>query len=161
MYTLSRSLPVNDADTSQPRLTREDIWNGLMVKARDALPFVPLMTKCEVVEEYEAGLLREIVFAGQPMAERITFYPKQRVQFDRVGGPEPGVIYNDIEEDEDGSLHLRFTFSLEAEGIEPGSREEEEHFQQLERSYLNAVAATLAHLRELKSSAEGSGTWEA
>jgi hypothetical protein len=150
MYKMSRALPVNDpSDPDQPVLTRSDIWRGLLLKAYDARPFVPLMSKCEVVEEYEGGLVRNIVFNGDAMGEKLAFFPEERVEFTRTWGPELGVIYNEIEEGENGDLSLRFTFVLEREGIEPGSEEERDHFQELERSYLNAVSATLAHLRTL------------
>jgi len=42
-------VPVNaNLKPGDPALTRDHIWEGLLMKAYDAKPFVHLMTKCEV-----------------------------------------------------------------------------------------------------------------
>ena len=64
-------------------------------------------------------------------------------------GRTRGTIDNEILEDERGELHLRFAFALEAEGIAPGSPEENEHFGAIEGAYLNAVNATLEAIRRV------------
>jgi hypothetical protein len=48
MYQLSRTVPVNEPQKSF--LSRHDVWTGLLMKANNALPYVPEMKKCEVVE---------------------------------------------------------------------------------------------------------------
>ncbi len=48
MYQLSRTVPVNEPKKSF--LSRHDVWTGLLMKANNALPYVPEMKKCEVVE---------------------------------------------------------------------------------------------------------------
>ena len=60
------------------------------MKAQNALPYVPQMQKCEVLEEGDRWLLRDIVFNNTPLRERVTFEPEARVIFDRVGGPRTG-----------------------------------------------------------------------
>ena len=50
MIFVSHALPVNVAD--QPQLDRAAVWDGLVLKANNALPFVPSMTYCEVTERY-------------------------------------------------------------------------------------------------------------
>jgi hypothetical protein len=35
------------------------VWRGLVMKAENAVPFVPAMTRCEVVERRENQLVRE------------------------------------------------------------------------------------------------------
>ena len=39
-------------------LTRAQVWQGLKIKARDPIRFVPAIASCEVVEENDAGLTR-------------------------------------------------------------------------------------------------------
>ena len=56
MYQLSRTVAVNEPKKSF--LSRHDVWTGLLMKANNALPYVPEMKKCEVVEK---GDLRENV----------------------------------------------------------------------------------------------------
>ena len=145
---MTRTVPVND-DPQQPRLARGDVWRGLLLKADNALPFVPQMTRCEVLERGDNWLLRDITFRGEDARERVSFFPEQRVQFERVQGRTRGTIQNEILEDERGELQLRFAFALETEGVTPGSPAEQEHFGATEVAYLNAVNATLEAIRRV------------
>ena len=92
MYRLKRTIPVNEP--GKVYLSRHEVWSGLMRKAQNALPYVPQMQKCDVLEEGPGWLLRDIVFNNTPLRERVTFEPQQRVIFDRVGGVELGRIEN-------------------------------------------------------------------
>ncbi len=149
MYTLSEAVPVNsNRGENDPELSREQVWKGLVAKANNALPFVPQMTSCVVLEEYPDGLLRDVIYRGEPVQERITFVPGSQVKFVRTQGTTLGTILNDIEQDENG-LVLRFTFSLEKEGLPPGSEQERTHFAVVEQDYRAAVHATLAAIRRV------------
>ncbi len=149
MFTMTRSIPVNDKNNpDQPTLSRNHVWRGLVLKAENALPFVPKMTKCETFERGDNYLIRDVVFRGDPARERVTFYPEQKVQFDRLSGNTLGTILNEIEEDNKGNLFLRFTFSLEKEGLLPNSPEEQAYAKQMEGDYLGAVQATLNAIRQ-------------
>ena len=68
MYELSRTIPVNEP--GKPFLSRNDVWSGLLMKANNALPYVPAMKKCEVVERGESWLLRDILLIDEPMREK-------------------------------------------------------------------------------------------
>ncbi len=150
MIKVDETLPVNpDKSGNTPILTRDDLWNGLMRKVDDAKPFVPLMTKCEVTRRFENGVVRDIVFDGMELKERIVFYPKERVEFLRVGvGDEMGTIWNEILEDEKGELHLRFAIELEVPNLT--DEQEQEYKEKRAKGYLNAVQATLDYLRNLR-----------
>jgi hypothetical protein len=151
MIKVDKTLPINpDKSGKSPILTRDHIWNGLMMKVDDAKPFVPLMTKCEVTQRLENGVVRDIVFDGMELKERIIFYPKERVEFLRVGvGAEMGTIWNEILEDEKGELHLRFAFELEVPNLT--EEQEQEYEKKRAKGYLNAVQATLDFLRNLRA----------
>jgi ketosteroid isomerase-like protein len=149
MFTMSRAIPVNDkSNANLPVLNRSHVWRGLVLKAENALPFVPKMTRCETFERGDGYLVRDIIFRGDPARERVTFYPEQKVQFERLSGNTLGTILNEIEEDEKGELSLRFTFSLEKEGIPAGSAQEQEYAKMMEGDYLGAVQATLSAIRQ-------------
>ena len=76
MFSIDKSVPVNaNLKPGDPVLTRDHIWEGLLMKAYDAKPFVHLMTKCEVTREFENGIERDIVFRGMELTERLIFYP--------------------------------------------------------------------------------------
>jgi hypothetical protein len=147
MVHASRTIKVN-SNPKEPKLTRELVWRGLVMKAENPLPFVPVITKCTVRERAADRLVREIVDKGDTIVENVTFYPRRMVKFERVTGRVLGTILNEIIED-DGELALRFTFKLTVEGLAPGSAAETEFAATMEQGYLMAVAATLKAMREL------------
>lgn len=145
MYKLSRTIPVNEP--GKPFLSRHDVWTGLQMKANNALPFVPIMQKCEVVQHGSGWLTRDIVVNNVPLREKVTFEPERRVIFERIAGSEPGRIENTIGEDEHGGLTLTFCFALRKEGLAEGSEAETNHFAPMEGAYLGAVTSTLGAVR--------------
>ena len=49
MFSVERSVPINaDLAPGEPALTRRHVWLGLVLKAEDAVPFVPAMSWCRV-----------------------------------------------------------------------------------------------------------------
>jgi hypothetical protein len=118
-----------------------------MMKARNALPYVPQMQKCEVVEQDEDWLIRDIMLNNVPLRERVSFQPENRVIFERIGGVELGRIENILGEDDKGNLTLTFAFGLTRQGIPEGTDAERAHFAPMEGAYLGAVAATLGAVR--------------
>jgi hypothetical protein len=148
MIYVTNAIPVNQS--GQPKLTRADVWAGLEKKANNALPFVPAMTQCEVLERRgELEFDREIEFRGQHFTERITLEPEHRVTFTRIAGEVLGTIANEIEADEGGELSLRFSFALVLKGVVPGSAQEAEYAEGMKVDYLKAVEATLAAIRRV------------
>src|ERR1700753_1524845 len=122
MIFVSHQLPVNEP--GEPELPADDVWAALVMKANNALPFVPAMTSCEVTARHSDDVFdRDIDFRGQRMTERITLEQPHRVVFTRIAGPVLGTIANEVEQD-DGQLFLRFSFALVVSGVEGGSAEE-------------------------------------
>jgi Domain of unknown function (DUF1857) len=151
MIFVTHQLPVNVP--GEPHLDRAGVWDGLVLKANNALPFVPSMTYCEVTEHRsEVVFDRDIDFRGQRFTERITLEAPHRVVFTRIAGPVLGTIANEIEGPED-DLKLRFNFALVVEGVEGGSAAEQEYADSMTDDYLKAVAATLNAMRRLAEGA--------
>jgi len=148
MMQASRTIKVNE-DPREARLDRSLVWHGLVMKAENPLPFVPVTTSCKVIERRAGGLIREIVDKGDTIREVVTFYPEHMVKFERTSGRVLGTILNEIIEDADGELALKFTFALTIDNVVAGSPEEEEFAAQMEGGYLMAVRATLKAMREL------------
>ena len=143
MIHAGRTIKVN-ADPGEPALTQSHVWRGLMMKAENPLPFVPVITACRIVERIRDGkFVREIVDKGDTITEAVTFHPERIVQFERISGRVTGTILNEIIKDADGDLALRFTFALSVEGVAAGSREEKQFAAKMEEGYLMAVAASL------------------
>jgi hypothetical protein len=148
MVRASRTIKVND-DPAEPGLTRSLVWRGLMMKAENPLPFVPVITACRIVErQSENRFVREIVDKGDTITEVVTFHPQRMVQFERTSGRVLGTILNEIVEDE-GELALKFTFTLKIDGVAEGSPEERAFAKTMEDGYLMAVRATLKAMRKL------------
>lgn len=154
MFTVDKTIRINDGDASELSVT--DVWRGLVMKGENALPFVPVMEACDVVERGQAGgfdwLIREIRIAGNTMREKVTFRPEHTVEFERLDGIERGTILNEITDggDDDGGLALRFTFTLSREDMEDGSDEEKAYADSMEDTYLKAVQSTIDTIRRLK-----------
>jgi hypothetical protein len=119
------------------------------MKAENPLPFVPVISSCEVLERRSDSIVREIVDKGDTITEVVTFYPERMVKFERTSGRVLGTILNEIIEDSDGDLALKFTFTLSIDGIAAGSAEEKDFASQMEDGYLIAVRATLKAMRQL------------
>jgi hypothetical protein len=151
MVNASRTIKVNK-DPREPPLTRSLVWRGLVMKAENPLPFVPVISSCKVIERRADGLVREIVDKGDTITEVVTFHPERMVKFERVSGRVLGTILNEIIADGDGDLALKFTFTLSIEGVAAGSAEEKDFTSQMEAGYLMAVQATLKAMRKLAQS---------
>ena len=149
MVPASRTIKVN-TDPNEPKLTRSLVWRGLVMKAENPLPFVPVIAACRIIERRgDHQFVREIVDRGDTITEVVTLHPQRMVKFERTSGRVLGTILNEIVEDEDGDLALKFTFKLSVEGVDPGSAAEREFAGQMEDGYLMAVAATLKATRKL------------
>ncbi|GAA1496274.1 SRPBCC family protein [Paeniglutamicibacter kerguelensis] len=147
MIYVSHVLPVNDNDSIP--LTRAQLWDGLVMKANNALPFVAAMSECTVTDRISDTVFdRDIVVNGQASTERITLQEPKRVVFTRIAGSVLGTIANEIEGD-DNDLRLRFSFALVIPDVEPGSAEEDAYAEGMKSEYLKAVESTIATVRQM------------
>jgi len=144
MFTLSHTMPVN---TEEPALNRSQIWQGLLLKAENPVPFLDAMTACTVIDRGDNWLLRDFTLRGEDMQERVTFEPEERVTFERTRSSAMGTILNEIVTQDDGSMGLRFTFTLDVDGLADDSKEETEFAERMSQSYFQGVGSTLAEIR--------------
>lgn len=151
MFTLSHTMPVN---TEKPSLNQAQIWQGLLLKAENPVPFLDAMSACTIIDRGDNWLLRNFILRGEEMQERVTFEPKNRVTFERTKSSAMGTILNEIVTLDDGNMGLRFTFTLDVDGLVDGSREETEFAERMSRSYFQGVGSTLAEIRRQVESGE-------
>jgi hypothetical protein len=144
-------MPVN---TEKPSLNPAQIWQGLLLKAENPVPFLDAMSACTVIDRGDNWLLRNFTLRGEEMQERVTFEPKNRVTFERTKSSAMGTILNEIVTLDDGDMGLRFTFTLDVDGLVDGSREETEFAERMSRSYFQGVGSTLAEIRRQVESGE-------
>ncbi|MBB3223688.1 AtaL-like protein [Pseudoduganella umbonata] len=154
MIYSTATIPVNPA--GETPLTRAQAWAGLVMKARDARQFLPpgLCTRCEVVEESgtpTTHLVREATIAGDDLREIIAFEHAHKVSFFQAAGPREGVIVNELFEDAEGALQLRFYCYLGLRGKAPGGPEEqaEQAWMDSDGGYRTALLSTLGRTRAL------------
>jgi hypothetical protein len=69
------------------------------------------------VEESATHFVREATIAGADLREIITLEPQGKVTFFQATGPREGAIINELFEDENGALQLRFYCYLGLRGI--------------------------------------------
>ena len=106
MISMERSVPVNPPGTASP-ISRAEVWNGLVLKADNALPFVPQMTFCQVTERInDHQFVRDIEFRGDKMTEKVTLETESSVTFERLAGPVLGTIKNSIDEGANGEISV-------------------------------------------------------
>ncbi|MCD2325372.1 DUF1857 family protein [Sphingomonas sp. IC-56] len=149
MIYSTATVPVNPAGDT--RLTRAQLWAGLIQKARDARLFLPpgVCTRCEILEESNTHFVREATIAGDDIREIITLEPERKVTFFQATGPREGVIINEVLEDAEGELHLRFYCFLGLRDKAPGGPEEQAEQAQFDSGYHAALLSTLMRTREL------------
>jgi hypothetical protein len=151
MIYSTATVPVNP--NGEPRLTREQVWKGLELKARDARLFLPpgLCTKCDVIEESATHLVRDATIAGADLREIITLEPEHKVTFFQANGPREGAIINELFEDEAGELQLKFYCYLGLRDKESNGPEEQAEQKQFDSDdgYKAALLSTLKRTREM------------
>lgn len=151
MIYATATVPVNPA--GETKLTRAQAWAGLELKARDARLFLPpgLCTRCDVVEESASHFVREATIAGADLREIITLEPENKVTFFQATGPREGAIINELFEDNDGTLQLRFYCYLGLRGKASNGPEEQAEQAQFdgETGYKAALLSTLKRTRAL------------
>ena len=147
MIFVSRAVPVNEPGA--PRLERSAVWEGLVRKAHNALPFVPVISDCTVVARYSGTSFdRDVRVRGDQFRERITLEEQHRVVFTRLSGPVLGTIANEIEGEGD-DLQLRFSCALVVVGAPGGSEAEHTLAETMTGDYLQGVVSTLSALRRI------------
>jgi hypothetical protein len=151
MIYSTTTVPVNPE--GETKLTREQVWKGLELKARDARLFLPpgLCTRCDVVEESATHFVREATIAGADLREIITLETQSKVTFFQATGPREGAIVNELFADEAGDLQLKFYCYLGLRGKEPNGPEEQAEQAQFDsdKGYKAALLSTLKRTREL------------
>ena len=150
MIYSTATVPVNPA--GQTPLTRDQVWAGLVAKARDARLFFPPdeCTRCEVVEESATHLVRNATILGDDLTEIITF-DSNKITFFQAISPREGVIVNELIEDEAGNLQLRFYCYLGLRGKQNNGPEEQaaQAWMDSDKGFKNALLSTLQRTREL------------
>ena len=93
-------------------LTRDQLWQGLLYRAEDPVPFLPGLESCTILERQTNELLRELNFGAATIHDRVTLAAAEWVRFDIVPSASHagGSLTISIEEPEPTFLFLRFAY---------------------------------------------------
>ncbi|MGM0774907.1 AtaL-like protein [Marinobacter sp.] len=140
---------INDLTKPElPILTRFQIWEGLVLRARRPDKFLVGVEDYEILEQGPAYMKRCLQLPGLEVFDEVTFWSEARIEYrtlptDTV--PEATLVM-DIEEPEPGSLFVRFryhTASIENRG------DSMPYDQYLHQAYVATDIETIQIIRQL------------
>ena len=93
-------------------LNRAQIWEGLVHRIENPIPFLPGLESCTILERQANELLRELNFGPAVIQDRVTLAEAQWVRFDIQPSPTHpgGSLTITIEEPQPAFLFLRFAY---------------------------------------------------
>ncbi|MDE1184486.1 SRPBCC family protein [Paraburkholderia sp.] len=110
-------------------MTRDQLWEGLVLRAEQPQLFVIGLDSCTIVERTEITLERELHYGKATVRDRVTLLPKESVRYDimptetYVGGS----LIMTIEQPDDLQLFLRFEYSTTLpESADPDAHQTQE-----------------------------------
>ncbi|CAE6475733.1 unnamed protein product [Rhizoctonia solani] len=116
-------------------------FEALRHKAREPMAFVPAIASCNVLEENDKYIKRQVALkSGLEMTEDIDLYAPSLVTFKSKTGT---FVTNLISENAEGERFLTFTFFMPLQGIEAGSEAEATKRKEMEEICKGAVAQSL------------------
>ena len=106
-------IQVNDPQNPLiPPLSRQQVWQGLLHRVEDSVPFLPGLESCVIIERRAHALLRHLDFGPAVIQDRVTLVDAHWVRFEIQPSPTHpgGSLTITIEEPEPAFLFLRFTY---------------------------------------------------
>ncbi|MBL8384734.1 MAG: DUF1857 family protein [Burkholderiales bacterium] len=93
-------------------LTPDQLWRGLVMKARDPLPFVYALDACTLLADTGTSVRRELRFGRTVIRDTITFLPPDRMRQDiEPSGEVPAAtLWTTIEAPDALQLFVRFEY---------------------------------------------------
>lgn len=130
-------------------MSRETLWNGLMHRVEDSVPFLPGLERCTIVERTGEWLLRELDFGPAMIRDRVTLVEQQWVRFEILPSPAHagGSLTITIEEPEPECLFLRFTYQTTL--AENGNPEERAYSEYVKSAYHQSDVECVRIIRTL------------
>ncbi|RJG07595.1 DUF1857 family protein [Noviherbaspirillum cavernae] len=94
------------------RLSRGQLWRGLVLRAEKPKAFVPWLDRCNILDRAEASISRELHYGELIVHDRVTFLPQEQVRYhvpQQKDIPESTLTMT-IEEPEPDILFVRFEY---------------------------------------------------
>jgi hypothetical protein len=99
-------IEVNDlANPLLTRLSREELWFGLLCRAEDARAFLPGLEACRIIERSAGRLVRDLHFGNAVIRDCVTFEALRWIRFESEANEQHagGGLTITIEEPEPGA----------------------------------------------------------
>ncbi|KAK6437837.1 hypothetical protein LTR95_005963 [Oleoguttula sp. CCFEE 5521] len=154
LIKVSRTALINP-EGAEPKLTVDQMWQGMVIKARKPQEFVKLMEGCEVTRENEHGLTRIVTFKngwgppGGKAEEEIAFHAPMRVDFamQQTGERISNIVSTDC--DDSSKLYMTFTIEWPHPDLKEGSDEAKEKWQQVHDMTKQIIQSTNETVRQM------------
>jgi hypothetical protein len=132
------------------RLTREQVWRGLLRRVERPVEFLPQLKSCLIVMRGDSVLARELNFGDFIVRDRVRLVPMQKVTFDTEAGPNvpAGNLIIAIEEHGADQLQLRFTYTTDRERS-ADEKTEEQYDRFVQSAYLQSDIDSVKVIRAL------------
>lgn len=116
-------------------LSRDQLWQGLLHRVENPLPFLPGLESCTILERQAATLLRELNFGAAVIQDRVTLSEGAWVRFDILPSETHagGSLTISIEEPESSQLFLRFAYRTTL--AEQGNIEDRAYVEYVKSAY--------------------------
>lgn len=140
---------INDLTKPElPVLTRFQIWEGLVLRARRPDKFLIGVDDYEILEQEPAYLKRCLQLPGLQVIDEVRFFPEARIEYrtQPTGTVAAATLVMDIEEPEPQSIFVRFRYhsaSIEKKG------DSMPYDQFLHQAYVATDIETVQIIREL------------
>ena len=122
MLEFEHIVQINDpADPNIKPLTRAQLWDGLLLRARDPGKFNSALT-CRLADEDSEGFIRYVQAGDIEFREKVTLTHQEKIETATDGPDQPihAESITSIEEPAEGYLFVRFVYRRELENSAEG-----------------------------------------
>ena len=142
---------INDLNKPEiPPLSRFQVWEGLVLRARRPDKFLVGVEDYEFLEQEPGFLKRRVQLPGVEVVDEVRFFAEYKVDYSILPSESmpAGSLTMDIEEPEPGSLFVRFSYHVQ--GIE-NHNDSMPYDQYLKQAYVMTDIETIQIIRDLAS----------
>ena len=135
-------------------LTRDQLWQGLLHRVENPIPFLPGLESCTILERQGNELLRELDFGPAVIQDRVTLAERHWVRFEILPSEAHagGCLTITIEEPEPSFLFLRFAYQTTL-ATNPNS-EERAYIEYVKSAYHQSDVDCVRIIRTLAAGGE-------
>ncbi|KAI4630490.1 hypothetical protein J4E80_001426 [Alternaria sp. BMP 0032] len=152
-FNIAYTSRINPAGAT-PVLNQAQIWAGLQRKIRFAQEFVPVIESCDVLEEKDDVVTRDVTFKKgmgpkDQAKEVVRSYWPSWVDFEQEDGTHIRNIVSDGPSGETEDLNMTYMFEFVVPHVQEGTPEAEKEIQKFKGMAKKAVESSIDAIREM------------